>query len=72
MNEKEQKKKASKIVIKAMEDCEMIKIDPYITIGAFIDEIIKKLSLRNDDDKIGMFLESIAEKVRSGIYRRDS
>lgn len=70
MDEKEQKKQASKIIIQAMQDCEMKKIDPYITIGAFIDEIIRKLSLQNEDEKIGKFLESIAEKVKSGIYRR--
>lgn len=53
-----------------MKDCEMKKIDPYITIGAFIDEIIRKLSLQNEDEKIGKFLESVADKVKSGIYRR--
>tara|TARA_B100000989_G_scaffold298092_1_gene286061 strand:- start:2187 stop:2405 length:219 start_codon:yes stop_codon:yes gene_type:complete len=70
MDEKEQKIQASKIIIQAMKDCEMMKIDPYITIGSFIDEIIKKLSLQNEDEKIGKFLESIADKVKSGIYRR--
>ena len=70
MDEKEQKRQASQIVIKAMKDCEIRKIDPYVTIGAFIDEIIRKLSLQNEDEKISKFLESIAEKVRTGIYRK--
>ena len=70
MNEIKQKKVASQIVIKAMVDCGKEKIDPYITIGAFIDETIRELSKQNEDDKIADFLENIAIKVRSGIYRK--
>jgi len=70
MNEIKQKKLASSIVIKAMMETRKEKIDPYISIGAFIDETIRELSKQNDDEKIALFLESIAEKVRMGIYRK--
>ena len=70
MNEIKQKKVASQIVIKAMADCGKEKIDPYITIGAFIDETIRELSKQNDDDKVASFLETMAAKVRSGIYNK--
>lgn len=53
-----------------MADCGKEKIDPYITIGAFIDETIRELSKQNDDDKVASFLESMAAKVRSGIYNK--
>ena len=69
MNEKEQKKLASAIVLKAREECRKKKIDPYIAIGTFIDEIIRELSKVNSDEKISEFLVSIAGKVKSGIYR---
>ena len=46
------------------------KINPYIAIGAFIDEVIRELSLQNTDDKIAKFLISVAEKVKAGIYRK--
>ena len=70
MNEKEQKKKASAIVLKARAECKKKKINPYIAIGAFIDEVIRELSLQNTDDKIADFLTSVAEKVKMGIYRK--
>ena len=70
MNEIEQKKRASLIVRKAMTQTQNDKIDPYISIGAFIDETIKELSKQNSDEKIASFLESIAEKVRMGIYSK--
>ncbi len=69
MNEKEQKKLASSIVLKARAECRKRKIDPYIAIGAFIDEIIRELSIVNSDEKISEFLTSIAGKVKQGIYR---
>ena len=69
MNEKEQKKLASAIVLKAREECRKKRIDPYIAIGTFIDEIIRELSTVNSDEKISEFLVSIAGKVKSGIYR---
>lgn len=72
MNEKEQKKIASAIVLKAREECRSKKINPYIAIGAFIDETIKELSLTNSDEKISDFLKSIAEKVKLGLYRKRS
>ena len=70
MNEDEQKKIASTIVLKARDECRKKKINPYIAIGAFIDEIIRELSIRNKDDSIAGFLESVAQKVRSGLYRK--
>tara|TARA_Y100000992_G_scaffold184058_1_gene124360 strand:+ start:574 stop:792 length:219 start_codon:yes stop_codon:yes gene_type:complete len=70
MTEIKQKKLASSIVLKAMMETREKKIDPYISIGAFIDETIRELSRQNDDEKIASFLESIAEKVRTGIYRK--
>ena len=70
MNEKEQKKIASAIVLKAREECRLKEINPYIAIGAFIDETIRELSKQNEDEKIARFLESIAEKIRLGIYSK--
>jgi len=70
MNENEQKKIASAIVLKARAECRKKKINPYIAIGAFIDEVIRELSLQNTDDKIAKFLTSVAEKVKMGIYRK--
>ena len=69
MDENEQKKLASSIVLKARAECRRNKIKPYIAIGAFIDEIIRELSTQNTDDKISDFLISIANKVKSGVYR---
>ena len=70
MSEIEQKRKASSIVIKAMMESKKEMIDPYISIGAFIDETLRELSKQNEDEKIARFLESIAEKVRLGIYSK--
>ena len=56
----------------AIEECRKKKINPYIAIGAFIDEIIRELSTQNTDIKVAKFLESIAEKVKSGIYRKNN
>ncbi|MFL2661781.1 MAG: hypothetical protein ACJ0G4_07590 [Alphaproteobacteria bacterium] len=72
MNEKEQKKIASAIVLKAREECRLKEINPYIAIGAFIDETIRELSLTNSDEKIASFLKSIAGKVKLGLYRKKS
>ena len=71
MNESEQKKIASSIVLQARAKCRKEKINPYIAIGAFIDEVIRELSTQNSDDKISEFLINIAGKVKSGIYRKD-
>ena len=70
MNEKEQKKIASAIVLKAREECRIKKINPYIAVGAFIDEIIKELSIVNSNEKVANFLVSIAGKVKSGMYKK--
>ena len=70
MNENEQKKIASAIVLKARAECRKKKINPYIAIGAFIDEVIRELSTQNSDEKISEFLVNIAGKVKSGIYRK--
>ncbi len=70
MNEKEQKKIASAIVLKAREECRIKKINPYIAVGAFIDEIIKELSTVNSNEKVANFLVSIAGKVKSGMYKK--
>ena len=70
MNEIEQKKKASSIVREAIRKTQEFDIDPYISIGAFIDETIRELSKQNSDERISKFLESIAEKVRTGIYSK--
>ena len=70
MDENKQKKIASSIVLKARAECRKENINPYIAIGAFIDEIIRELSIRNKDESIAGFLESVAQKVRSGLYRK--
>jgi len=70
MEEKNQKKIASAIVLKAREECRKKKIDPYIAIGAFIDEIIRELSTLNSDEKVSEFLVSIASKVKLGMYKK--
>ena len=70
MEEKNQKKIASAIVLKAREECRKKKIDPYIAIGAFIDEIIRELSTLNSDEKVSDFLVSIAGKVKLGMYKK--
>ncbi len=70
MDEIDQKKRASSIVRAAMLKTTQDAIDPYISIGAFIDETIRELSKQNSDEKIAKFLESIAAKVRTGIYRK--
>ena len=70
MNENEQKKIASEIVLKARAECRKKKINPYIAIGAFIDEVIKELTTQNTDQKIAKFLVNISEKVEMGIYRK--
>tara|TARA_B100000579_G_C22133401_1_gene533064 strand:- start:126 stop:344 length:219 start_codon:yes stop_codon:yes gene_type:complete len=71
MDENEQKKLASSIVLKARAECRRKKINPYIAIGAFIDEIIRELSTQNTDEKISEFLISISRKVRLGVYRKN-
>jgi len=70
MNQKEQKKLASEIVLKARDECREKKIDPYIAVGAFIDETIRELSMVNSDEKVSEFLISIAGKVKLGMYRK--
>ena len=70
MSENERKKMASAIVLKARAECRKKKINPYIAIGAFIDEVIRELSLQNNVEKIAKFLSSVAEKVKMGIYRK--
>ena len=46
------------------------KIDSYVAIGAFIDEIIRELVVLNSDEKVANFLESIAKKGEDGVYRK--
>ena len=70
MDEKQQKKLASAIVLKAREECRKKKIDPYIAVGAFIDETIRELSKVNSDEKVAEFLISIAGKVKLGMYKK--
>ena len=70
MSENKEKKIASLIVSKARSECREKKINSYIAIGAFIDEVIKELVTLNSDEKVAKFLESIAKKVRMGIYRK--
>ena len=70
MDENQQKKIASSIVLKARAECRQKKINPYIAIGAFIDEVIRELSTQNTDEKISEFLKSIADKVKLGVYRK--
>ena len=57
-------------VLRARAECRKEKINPYIAIGAFIDEVIRELSTQNSDDKISEFLINIAGKVKLGIYRK--
>tara|TARA_Y200000002_G_scaffold341176_1_gene312185 strand:- start:339 stop:554 length:216 start_codon:yes stop_codon:yes gene_type:complete len=70
MSENKEKKIASLIVSKARSECREKKINSYIAIGAFIDEVIKELVTLNSDEKVAKFLESIAKKVRMGVYRK--
>ena len=70
MDQKDQKKLASAIVLKAREECRKRKIDPYIAIGAFIDETIRELSKVNSDERVAEFLISIAGKVKLGMYKK--
>ena len=70
MSENKEKKIASSIVLKARIECKERKINSYIAIGAFIDEVIKELIALNSDEKVADFLESIAKKVRMGVYRK--
>ena len=70
MSENKEKKIASLIVLKARSECREKKIDSYIAIGAFIDEVIKELVTLNSDEKVAKFLESVAKKVRMGVYRK--
>ena len=70
MSENKEKKIASSIVLKARTECRKRKINSYIAIGAFIDEVIKELITLNSDEKVAKFLESIAKKVRMGVYRK--
>ena len=70
MSENKEKKIASSIVLKARTECRKRKINSYIAIGAFIDEVIKELINLNSDEKVANFLESIAKKVRMGVYRK--
>lgn len=70
MDEKQQKKLASAIVLKAREECRKKKIDPYIAVGAFIDETIRELSTINSNEKVAEFLVSIAGKVKLGMYKK--
>ena len=70
MSEKKEKKIASLIVSKARSECREKKINSYIAIGAFIDEVIKELVTLNSDEKVAKFLESVAKKVRMGVYRK--
>ena len=70
MSENKEKKIASLIVSKARSECRDKKINSYIAIGAFIDEVIKELVTLNSDEKVAKFLESVAKKVRMGVYRR--
>ena len=70
MDEKQQKKLASAIVLKAREECRKKKIDPYIAVGAFIDETIRELSTINSNEKVAEFLVSIDGKVKLGMYKK--
>ena len=70
MSENKKKKIASSIVLKARSECREKKINSYIAIGAFIDEVIKELTTLNSDEKVAEFLESVAKKVRMGVYRK--
>ena len=70
MSENKEKKIASLIVSKARSECREKKINSYIAIGAFIDEVIKELVTLNSDEKVTKFLESVAKKVRMGVYRK--
>ena len=70
MSENKEKKIASLIVSKARSECREKKINSYIAIGAFIDEVIKELVTLNSDEKVAKFLESVAKKVMMGVYRK--
>ena len=70
MSENKEKKIASLIVSKARSECREKKINSYIAIGAFIDEVIKELVTLDSDEKVAKFLESVAKKVRMGVYRK--
>ena len=71
MDQKDQKKLASAIVLKAREECRVKRIDPYIAVGAFIDETIRELSKVNSDEKVSEFLISIACLLYTSPSPRD-
>lgn len=64
----ESKKKALEIVARAFGECEASEISGLIAVGAFLDHIIAHLVSMNDRDMTSQFLESLAGKVRQGIY----
>lgn len=64
----EAKRKALKIVGEAFGRCEDEDIDGLVAIGAFLDHIIAHLVSMNDKAITAEFLETLAVRVRDGIY----
>ena len=64
----ESKRKALEIVARAFGECETAQIPGLIAVGAFLDHIIAHLVSMNDRELTSQFLESLAGKVRQGIY----
>jgi len=64
----ESKRKALEIVARAFGECETAGVSGLIAVGAFLDHIIAHLASMNDRDMTSQFLESLAGKVRQGIY----
>ncbi len=62
------KRKALQIAGEAFGRCEEENIDGIIAIGVFLDHIIAHLVSMNDKAVTAEFLETLATRVRDGIY----
>ena len=62
------KRKALRIAGEAFGRCEEEGIDGIIAIGVFLDHIIAHLVSMNDKAMTAEFLETLATRVRDGIY----
>ncbi len=62
------KRKALQIAGEAFGHCEEEGIDGIIAVGVFLDHIIAHLVSMNDKTVTAEFLETLANRVRDGIY----
>ena len=62
------KRKALRIAGEAFGRCEEEGVDGIIAVGVFLDHIIAHLVSMNDKTMTAEFLETLATRVRDGIY----